>query len=132
MTEGNVLPDHEPLELVEHRGVRCIGIFAEDFPRTDHAERRLVLLHVANLYSGSVPAEEAAIVGCSSAFHIEDVLIVACRMILWEIEEIEVVFLRIDLGSVRNIEAHAPEDFLHLSDEFGDEVEMSARRWREI
>src|SRR3989344_3882177 len=132
MTERNVLIHHHPLELMEHRGVGGIGIFAEHFARANHAKWRLVRFCIVDLHSGGVTPEQHAIIGCSFLPHIEDILVIASRVFLGKVESIEVVLLGINLRTVGDIEPHAAEDFFDPPDELGYWVEVTTRTLREI
>ena len=50
IAEGDLLVDHETLDLVEHGGMRQIGVAAIDTAGGDHAQWWLAVLHGADLH----------------------------------------------------------------------------------
>ncbi len=84
---------------MEHGRVRSVGVLAVHLSRADHAKRRLVIVHVANLHSGRVATKERSICGVFASMEIEDVLRISRRMVLGEIEEIELKCLGLDFGA---------------------------------
>src|SRR3546814_2421702 len=57
--ERDFFGDVQAFHLVEHRAVRAIGVDAVDAPRTDDADRRLALLHRADLHRRGMRATQA-------------------------------------------------------------------------
>jgi hypothetical protein len=56
-----LLVDHEPLDLVEHRRMRGVGILAIGLAGDDDADRRLLRFHRAHLHRRGVRAQHLAL-----------------------------------------------------------------------
>ena len=104
--EAHALVDDQPLELVEHRRVRHVGVAAIDAARRNHAQRRLVAHHGADLHGRRVRAQQPPV------REVERVVHRARRMIRRDIERLEVVPVVLDLGTALDGEAGAAEQLL--------------------
>ena len=107
----DALVDDEALNLMEHRGVRGVGlILAEHAAGGQHADGRLLLLHDADLHGAGLRAQQDGIV----VVKIEGVGAVAGGMALFDVQLREVVGGLLDLRAVDDLIAHADEDLLDL------------------
>ena len=123
--EGDVGIDGQPFDLVEHVAVRRVGIVAAiDFARHDDAHRRRLLLHGANLHGRSVRAQQVA---AASAFDVESVHVVARGMMLGNVERLEIVVRRLDLGPFDHAEADGKKNPLQLFVGLADQVARADR-----
>jgi hypothetical protein len=110
-----VLVDQQALDLVEHRRVGLVAVAAVDLAGGDHAQRRLVILHVAHLHTGGMRAQQAAIA------EVERVVHRARRMVRREVQRLEIVEIVLDLRTVGEFVAEAAEDL-------GDALQRAADR----
>ena len=124
------------------------GLVAVDAARRDHAERRRLVLHHADLHGRGVGAEEDAagrrVVGAGRAagggvraLDPERVLHVARRVLGAEVERGEVGPVGLDLGAGGRLEAHAVEDALGGAERLAQRVDRAlggehAARQREV
>src|SRR3989344_6273641 len=132
MGEGHVFAKHESLELMEHRRMGGIGITPVAFAGEDCTEGGLMGAHVVDLYGGGVCTKEGAggLLFETWICKIKNVLCVASRMILGEVEEVEIIFLGLDFWAVPDIKSHPTKNILHLPDEFRNGMQMPAFLWR--
>ena len=90
--------DGEPLDLVEHVGVRGVGIVAAiDLARHDDAHRRSLLLHGVHLHGRGVRAEQMRR-RSRRKIEVKRVHGVARGMVLGDVERLEIVVRRLDLS----------------------------------
>ena len=61
LAEGRAVVDDQPLDLVEHRRVRLVGVAAIGAAGADDADRRLLRQHRAHLDRAGVGAQELAL-----------------------------------------------------------------------
>src|SRR6266849_460666 len=92
IAKRNVRINGQAFHLMKNEGVRGIWIVAAvDLARHNHADRRLALLHGANLHGRSVRAEKQRLGRALGQLQIKGVHIVADRMEFGNIERFEVV-----------------------------------------
>ncbi len=112
--QRDVLADDEAFDLREHRRVREIEVVAAvDAPRRDQPDRRLMLLHVADLHPRRMRPQQRRRRARSRAHggrEIERVLHVARGMLGRHVERFEVVIVVFELGAFDDQEAEARED----------------------
>ncbi len=130
LRERDIVSDDEPLDLVKVRLVRGVGrLVAEDTSRDDDPERRGLCLQVAHLHWTRVGAEEEAITRLRarsmSVLNPESVPHIACRVRGGNIQGIEVVLLRLELGALDDGEVHPREDAPNLILDEGEGVEVA-------
>src|SRR5690606_9104381 len=119
----DALADDERLELVELRLVgRVDGLVAEHLARHDDLEGRLVRLHVPDLHGARVGAQEPA-VGSP-----ERVLRVAGGVLGREVERLEVVAVRLELGAGHDLVAQGGEDVEEPVRDERQQVQPARRR----
>ena len=119
----NAAVDHEPLDLVEEGGVgRVHRVGAVDPSGRDDADGGLLLFHRAHLHRGGLGAQQDVVAD------VEGVLRVARRVVLRNVERLEVVVVGLDLRAFGHREAHAEEDLLDLFEHLGQRVELAERR----
>ena len=85
-----VLVDDEPLDLMEHRRVGLVGIAAIGAARADHADRRLLRQHGADLHRRRMGAQQFAL-AVGLAVEEEGVVHLARRMARREVQLGEIV-----------------------------------------
>ena len=106
----------QTLHLVEDRGVGGVELVGTEGPaRACHVDRRLAVEHRADLHRGGVRAQHLA---AALGRDVEGVLQRARRMIGQEVQRVEVVVLRLDLGPLGDLPAHRHE---HVRDLLGDD-----------
>ncbi len=127
MAEMRRLVDDEPLHLMEHRGVRLVGIGAEGAAGRDDADRRLRRLHGADLDRRGVGAEHHALVRAGARIEIEGVVLLPCRMLVRHVERAEIIPVGLDMRPLGDREAHVAEDLDHLLPDLGDGVDRAHR-----
>ena len=94
---------------MEHRRVGGVGLVgAVHATRADDADGRLAGGHDAGLHRGGVGAQHDVVI------HVEGVLGVARRMVLRDVQQLEVVVVVLHLGALHDLVAHAHEDVDHL------------------
>ena len=94
---------------MEHRRVGGVGLVgAVHAARADDADGRLAGGHDAGLHRGGVGAQHDVVI------HVEGVLRVARRMVLRDVQKLEVVVVVLHLGALHDLVAHAHEDVDHL------------------
>ena len=119
----DALVDDERLELVEHEHVRRVDrVGPIDPARRHHADRRLGLLHHADLDRRGLAAEQDIVLD------VEVVQRVAGRMLGRDVQGDEVVPLVLDLRAVGDAEAHPAEDVQQLVDRLHDHVRLADLR----
>ena len=102
------LVDRDALGLVEHRRVRRVELVgAEHATGCDAVERQLVLEQRAQLHRRRVRAQHEV---RRRRLDEERVLHRARRVVLVEVERVEVVPLALELGALGDLPAHADED----------------------
>ena len=117
--------DHEPFDLMEHRGVGLVGIVPVGAAGHDHADRRLLGAHGAHLNRRSVGAQQLAppeMVGGEK----ERVVHLPRRVAFGEVERGEVQLVRLDVGPFGHREAEIGEDRGDLLDHLADRVDAAA------
>ena len=112
--ERDVLADDEPFDLREHRRVREVEVVAAiDAAGRDQPDRRLVLLHVADLHPRRVRPQQRRRRARSRAHRrgeVQRVLHVARGMLGRHVERFEVVVVVFELGAFDDEEPEARED----------------------
>ena len=94
---------------MEDRGVGGVGLVGAVHPAgADHADGRLAGGHDAGLHRGGVGAQHDIII------HIKRILRVAGGMVLGDVQKLEVVVVKLHLGALHRLVAHAHEDVHHL------------------
>ena len=97
VSHSDAVIDHKPLKLMEQRGVRGVHIIgAVHTSGRDYTYRRLLLFHDPYLNRGGLRAKQN-VVG-----DIKGVLSVTRRVILRNVERLEVVVIVLDLRSFGN------------------------------
>ena len=122
---GQALVDGEALDLVEDRGVRRVEVVgAEHLAGADDVDRRLALEHGADLHRRGLGAQHQAGVGRVDE---EGVLHLPGRVVLAEVERVEVEPLGLDLGALGDLPAHADEG---VDEPLGRQLQRVARAGR--
>ncbi len=122
IAEGDVMPNRHHLQLVELDVLAGVDLLvAEAHARQDDAHRRRIvgigrreLPHGANLTRRGVRAQDEGVVAPLAGANEERILHIAGGMIGWEVEQLEVVLVRLDLARAVDLEAHLTEDAEHL------------------
>ena len=149
IAHGDVLADDEPLDLLEHRRVRQVQVVAPvHAARRDHAHRRPVRLHVADLHRRGVrpqqrggprplaPHPPRSVRGVRSAptgrtaarerlAQVQRVLHVARGVIRRHVERFEVVVVVLGLGAVEDLVPLSREDRLEALTQHRERVTMA-------
>ncbi len=130
-------PDRQPFDLVELH-LRAGGdlLVAEAHPRQDDAHRRRVLrvqrgvlAHGADLPRRGVRAQQQRVIAALRAgVDVEGVLHLARRVVGREVEQLEVVLVRLHLARAVDLEAHLAEDAVDLAQRLGGGVQAAAQR----
>ena len=121
----DALVDHQAFDLVEGGQVGCIGgVGAERAPRSDDVDRRLLVLHGADLHRRGVAAKHHFL-GLAEV-HEDGVEAAAGGMPVGDVERLEVVPGGLDLGTFRHGEAHADEHVFETVAGLGDQVGVTA------
>lgn len=119
--EGDVAVHHEPFNLMKHGGMgRIIITVPIDRPGGDDLERRLALLHDADLNRGGMSPEQAILGDEKGILH------VPCGMILRDIEGLEIMIVILDIGAARDLKSHAQKDIDDLIHHQGERVYPTA------
>ena len=119
---GDALVHDEPFELVEEEAVRGVhGVGAIDPAGRDDADGRPALLHHADLHRARLAAQQHVVV------EEERVEGVARRMVLGDVQRLEVVVVALDLGAEGDLEAEPDEDVLDRGDGLRERMEPAAR-----
>ena len=104
---GQALVDREGLDLVEDGGMRGVEVVgAEDLAGRDDVDRRGALEHGADLHRRGLGAQDETAVGRVDE---EGVLHLAGRVVLAEVEGVEVQPLGLDLRALDDLPAGADE-----------------------
>ena len=117
IAEGDVGVDGEPFNLVEHGRVAGVRrIVAIDLARNHNAQRRLQLLHGANLHRRGVRAQQQPVAQSLLLLPCEEqgVLHVARGMVGRKVQRLEIVVIGLDLGALGNRVAKIAEHAHHL------------------
>ena len=123
--KGDALVNDEPLHLCEHRGVRrIIGIAPIDTTGGNHANRRvrLVLLHRARLHGRGLRAQQDVL------GDVERILHITRRVVLRQVQRLEVIVIALDLGSLLDGKAHLEENLLDAVQRNCERMQMSDDR----
>ena len=112
----DVLIQRQPLDLVEHRRMRLVIIRAVHTARANHADRRALLFHAADLHGAGMRAQHmrGPLVALGTV-HIERVHLRARRVMPWNVERIKVIPIGVDPRPLGHGKAHVSEnrgDFL--------------------
>ncbi len=118
--------DYQPLDLVEHRGVGLVGIVAIGAPGNDHADRRLLRRHGADLDRAGMGAQHLARAG-RIRLHEEGIVHFPRGMPLGEVERGEIQVIRLDIGTFRDGKTHIGEDRGQFVDDLADRMDAPAR-----
>ena len=112
MRHGNILVNHQTLDLVEHRGMRGIIIRTISPARRNNPYRRTLVLHRPYLHRRSLRSDHITVIKIRTLGigNIERVLHLACRMIGRRIQRIKVMELVFDIRPFGNIKPHLPEN----------------------
>ena len=109
VAHADALIDNQTLDLMEQRRVGCVnGVRTVNTARRNNADRRLALFHRADLHRRGLRAEHNII------RNIEGILRVACRMILRDVQRLEVVVIQLNLRTLSDREAQTEENLLEL------------------
>src|SRR3954466_7660415 len=122
--ERDVLVDREALDLVELRRVRRVVVAPVGAAGDDDVDRRGLQLHRAHLHRRGVRAQHD-VVG-----QVERVRLEPRRVVLGEVEGVEVVVDEVGLRAFGDAEAEAEEDILDLAPDGGDHVVVAGGRER--
>ena len=110
---------------MEHRVVGGVGgVGAVDAAERHDPQRRLTILHDANLHGARLRPEQQRI-GPAGDCEIEVVERVASRVLARNRQGLEVVPLIFDLGPVYALEAQPAHDLLNAADRLGDRMEVT-------
>ena len=123
VAEGDAFTHRDAFDLVELRLVARVGLFiAVTHPRQHQPHRRRILgvrrgvfAHGADLARRGVRAHHDRVVAAFAGFHEIRVLHVAGWMPDGEVEQLEVVFVRLDLAAAEDLEAHLAEHAVKLA-----------------
>ena len=106
---GDVFVHNQTLDLMEQWRVGCIQcIRTVNTAWCNDADRWFLFFHNTDLHWGGLGSQNDIVVD------IEGILGISCRVILWDVERLEVVVVKLNLRSLCNIKAHAHEDFFEL------------------
>src|SRR5690242_1691620 len=123
IAEGDVRVHSEAFDLMEHEGMRGVGIIAAvDLAWDDDAHGRLLLLHGANLHGRGVGAQEERRRSAFGQVDVERVHVVADRMELRDVQRFEVVVRRFNLRAFHNGEANGEENVLEFLQDLANQV----------
>ncbi len=134
MSHGNIFSHNETFELEKFCFVRHVGrLIAKDFSWHDYAIGRLNALfhlrfHVSDLDGGCLGAQNHS----RLIFNKEGVLHVARRMILGDVEGVEVVFLALKEGSFFKRKSHLCENTVCLANERRYGMDVATRHRESI
>ena len=107
--KGDMLIDHQPLDLMEGRGMGRVHLVGTEYPaRRDHADWQFPLLHLMHLRGGRLRPQQ------DIPGNIKGVLLILCRMIRRNIERLKVIIIFFHIGAFHYLIAHTDEDSLHL------------------
>ncbi len=122
--EGNAFVDGEAFDLRECRGMRWIeGILAVAHARDHASHRQLLVQQGADLHRAGVGTEQLASTPLTRKLgevEVERVVLVQRRMVVREVERVEIVPLALGLGAERHDEAELAENAADLVDHAGD------------
>ena len=118
--------DDEALDLMEHRRMRLVAVAAIGAARTDHADRRLLLQHGADLDRRGVGTQHLAL-ALGVRLEEEGVVHVPRRMAWREVERREVQPIRLDIGTLRDREPHIGEDRREFVHDLADRMHATPR-----
>ena len=122
VSDGDVLADDQPFHLVE--GVLVGGVrllVAEHAPGRDHPEGRREALHRPDLHRRGLRAHHQV----PLVIAVEGVLHLPRRVVGGDVERLEVVVVKLDLGTVEHRVAHRDEDLLDLAAHLRQGVERA-------
>ena len=117
--------DREPFHLVEHRGVRDVGVGPVDRAGRDDPDRGLHPLHRPDLDRRRVGAKDEI---AGRGFDVERVLHVPRRVLRGKVEGLEVVIVALDVRSPPDGEAEAAEDGDDVRHRLGDGMPVTRHR----
>ena len=125
MAKMGGLVDDQPLDLMEHRRMRLVGIAAIGAARADHANRRLVIEHRAHLHGRGVGAQQFAL---AVRVRLEEKRIVhfARGMAGGEIQPGEIIIVGLNVRAFGDGKAHVGEDRSQLVHHLTDGMNASA------
>ena len=109
MAEMGGAVDDEPLDLMEHRRMRLVGVAAIGAAGADHADRRLLRQHGAHLHRARVRAQDLAR-AVRAGIEKERVVHVARRMIRRKVQLGEIIVVALDVRPFGDGKAHVGED----------------------
>ena len=120
--EGDVATDGQPLDLIEHHlGARGHILVAIALAGQDHADRLgRILAHGVDLAGAGMRAQDHIRIGGE-----EGILHLARRMAGREVEQLEVVLVRLDFGRVEDLEAHLDQNVDDLADGNGGGMQLA-------
>ena len=127
MPEVRTLVDHQPLDLMEHRRVGLVGIDPIGAAGADHADRRLLRQHGADLHRGGVRAQKHAR-AVRLRMEEERVLHLPGGMIVLEVQHREIVCVGLDVGTFGDRKAHVGEDRRQLVDDLAHRMDATDLR----
>ena len=114
MRKGQVLVDHQTLNLGQHPLMRRVGRFVSVARAgNNHPDRRLSSLQVTNLHRRGVGSQQLARVAAAVIRNPDRVPHIASRMSCRDPQAIEVIFLQLDIGPFDHIESHVAEGPFH-------------------
>ena len=129
--KSNALFHPQTFALMEHRRMRSITVHAVHATRRNNTNRWIFLIqHITNLNRRSVRAQYITI------FYIKRVLHGTCRVILRNVQGLEIVEIIFNFGSVRDFKTHATEQFFYALARERNRVQttqtLSTRRQRYV
>ncbi len=107
----NRLVDHKPFDLMKHRRMGRVVVVPIHRARHDDLQRRLAALHRADLHRRGVCSQQPAM------RHEERILHIARRMVLGNIERLEVMVIVLNVGAAGNFKTHAPKNIDNFIDD---------------
>ncbi len=117
----DVLIQRQPLNLVEHRRMRLVIIRPIHTTGADHADRRALLLHAADLHGAGMRAKHmrGPFVALGTV-HIKCIHLRARRVMARNVQRVEVIPIGVDPRPFGHSKAHIRKDrgdfFCHLAD----------------
>ena len=130
----DILVDGKALDLMEHRRVRLVIVTAINSTGRNHADRRALGLHRADLHGRGMGAQNMRrTVVALGAVHKERVVLLARGVLGRDVQGVKVVPIALDLGTFGHGKAHVGENrgdlFGHLAD--GVDRALTARTHRQ-
>ena len=105
----NIFVDHQPLDLMEGRGVGGIHFIGAEHPsRRDHTNGKLSFFHFMHLGRRSLRPEK------NISRNIKRILLIFCGVPVRYIQRLEIIVVFFHFGSFHHLIAHAHKDSFHF------------------